>query len=123
MQRSSSHNVCPFKCLNFCKQVPGGAAGYYLLGKLYTLTDNPAMATSAFSAALMRDPLMWCAYEGLCRLGKARYEVQVYVLQTGFNFLGFFDTSSPWDIQIKIAMREVGGSGLRHSSGTTPACA
>lgn len=56
-----------------CLQVPGGAAGYYLLGKLYTLTDNPSSAIAAFQAALMQDPLMWCAYEGLCRLGKATH--------------------------------------------------
>jgi len=49
--------------------MPGDAAGYYLLGKLYSLTDNPNMATSAFQAALIRNPLLWSAYEGLCQLG------------------------------------------------------
>ena len=51
-------------------QVPGGAAGLYLLGRLHSLTDNPTMATSCYQAALMRDPLLWSAYEGLCQLGQ-----------------------------------------------------
>ena len=51
-------------------QVPGGAAGLYLLGRLHSLTDNPTMATSCYQAALLRDPLLWSAYEGLCQLGQ-----------------------------------------------------
>lgn len=50
-------------------QVPGGAAGCYLLGKLHSLTDNPSTAISCYQAALIKDPLLWSAYEGLCQLG------------------------------------------------------
>ena len=51
-------------------QIPGGAAGYYLLGRLCCLTDNQQEAVRCYRSALMMDPLLWCAYEGLCNLGE-----------------------------------------------------
>lgn len=51
-------------------QIPGGAAGCYLLGRLHSLTDNPSTAISCYQAALLKNPLLWCAYEGLCQLGR-----------------------------------------------------
>lgn len=47
----------------------GGAAGEYLLGMICKDTGRRAAAITRFTRALMADPLMWCAYEGLCALG------------------------------------------------------
>ena len=51
-------------------QVPRGAAGYYLLGRICGLTNRHRAAVSYHRAALTLDPLMWCAYEELCALGE-----------------------------------------------------
>ena len=50
-------------------QVPGGAAGLYLLGQLHSMTDQPNFAKQAYESALDLDPTMWSAYERLCQLG------------------------------------------------------
>ena len=47
----------------------GGAAGEYLLGMICRDTGRRAAAIARFARALTADPLMWCAYEGLCALG------------------------------------------------------
>ena len=47
----------------------GGAAGEYLLGLICKETGRRAAAVARFTRALTADPLMWCAYEGLCALG------------------------------------------------------
>ena len=55
-------------------QVPHGAAGYYLLGRICRLTSRQRQAVQYFASALALDNLLWCAYEELCILGapKAR---------------------------------------------------
>ena len=50
-------------------QVPHGAAGYYLLGRVCRLSNRQKQAAQFFAAALALDPLLWCAYEELCILG------------------------------------------------------
>ena len=50
-------------------QVPNGAAGFYLLGKICRLTNRHKVAQSYHKAALTLDPLLWSAYEELCMLG------------------------------------------------------
>ena len=50
-------------------QVPHGAAGYYLLGRICRLSNRQKQAVQYFAAALALDPLLWCAYEELCILG------------------------------------------------------
>ncbi len=50
-------------------QVPHGAAGYYLLGRICRLTNRQRQAVQHFAAALALDGLLWCAYEELCILG------------------------------------------------------
>ncbi|DBA97960.1 TPA: Cell division cycle protein 27 [Trebouxia sp. C0006] len=49
--------------------VPNGAAGFYLLGKICRLTNRHKVAQSYHKAALTLDPLLWSAYEELCMLG------------------------------------------------------
>ncbi len=51
-------------------QVPNGAAGYYLLGRICVLSNRHDPAIEHFSAALTLDPLLWSAYEELCNLGE-----------------------------------------------------
>ncbi|EIE23188.1 TPR-like protein [Coccomyxa subellipsoidea C-169] len=50
-------------------EVPHGAAGYYLLGKICALSNRHDTAIHYYAAALTLDPLLWCAYEELCNLG------------------------------------------------------
>ena len=51
-------------------QVPQGAAGYYLLGRIARLQSRPGEAAEYFSEALALNPLLWQAYEELCQLGE-----------------------------------------------------
>lgn len=53
-------------------QVPNGAAGFYLLGRICRLTNRHKVAQSYHKAALTLDPLLWSAYEELCLLGMLR---------------------------------------------------
>ena len=46
-----------------------GATGEYLLGLICKDTGRRESAIARFTRALMADPLMWVAYEGLCALG------------------------------------------------------
>ena len=50
-------------------EIPNGAAGVHLLGKIYQLSNRPSAAAEKFQAALRIDPLMWCSFEELCSLG------------------------------------------------------
>ena len=50
-------------------QVPNGAAGYYLLGRIHSLTNRHDAAVQFHTSALILDPLLWAAYEELCALG------------------------------------------------------
>ena len=48
--------------------IPNGAAGVYLLGRVYQLSNRHSLAVREFQRALQMDPLMWCAFEQLCAL-------------------------------------------------------
>jgi anaphase-promoting complex subunit 3 len=50
-------------------QVPHGAAGLYLLGRVYRLVGRAADAREQFVRALRINPLLWSAFEELCALG------------------------------------------------------
>ncbi|KAJ9558058.1 hypothetical protein OSB04_012672 [Centaurea solstitialis] len=52
-------------------EVPNGAAGHYLLGLIYRYTDRKTSAIHHFNQALLMNPLLWAAYEELCKLGAA----------------------------------------------------
>ena len=53
---------------NGVDSVPNGAAGVYLLGRVYQLSNRHNPAVQQFQRALQMDPLMWCAFEQLCAL-------------------------------------------------------
>ena len=53
-----------------CAQVPCGAAGHYLLGRICALSNRHDSAVAHFCDALRADSLLWCAYEELCALGE-----------------------------------------------------
>jgi len=57
-------------CRVYDTQVPNGAAGHYLLGRISRLGGRPTDAKEHFVRALRLDPLLWSAYEELCALGK-----------------------------------------------------
>ena len=50
------------------ESIPNGAAGVYLLGRVYQLSNRHSPAVQQFRRALQMDPLMWCAFEQLCAL-------------------------------------------------------
>lgn len=60
----------PASCSHpYPRQVPNGAAGLHLLGRVCRATGRDAAAAAWFAKALRLDPLMWGAYEALCALG------------------------------------------------------
>lgn len=59
-------------------EVPNGAAGHYLLGLIYRYTDRMKSAADQFNQALSIDPLLWAAYEELCKLGAAGEATAVF---------------------------------------------
>lgn len=59
-------------------EVPNGAAGHYLLGLIYRYTDRMKSAAHQFNQALSLDPLLWAAYEELCKLGAAGEATTVF---------------------------------------------
>ena len=48
--------------------VPNGAAGLYLLGRVYQLSNRHTPAVKHYLKSLKLDPLLWCAFEQLCVL-------------------------------------------------------
>lgn len=50
-------------------QVPHGAYGQFLLGKIMRVTSRPKPAAKYFQKCLKLNPMMWSAYEELCQLG------------------------------------------------------
>ncbi|KAL8228762.1 hypothetical protein R6Q57_013662 [Mikania cordata] len=59
-------------------EIPNGAAGHYLLGLIYRYTDRLKNAAHHFNQALSIDPLLWTAYEELCKLGAAGEATEVF---------------------------------------------
>lgn len=47
------------------KQIPNGAAGYYLLGLINDKSSKFKQAQEYFEKALELDPTLWCAFEKL----------------------------------------------------------
>ena len=50
-------------------QVPNGAYGHFLLGRIAKLTTRGEKAAAHFEKCLILNPMMWNAYEELCALG------------------------------------------------------
>ncbi|PNH01735.1 Cell division cycle protein 27 B, partial [Tetrabaena socialis] len=50
-------------------EIPHGAAGLYLLGKVCRLTSCMSEAKDYYFRALRLNPLLWAAYEELCAVG------------------------------------------------------
>ena len=65
-----------------CAQVPNGAAGFYLLGRIHQLSNRHSAAIAYYTTALQLDPMLWSAFEELCALG-ADHEAQQYLGQAG----------------------------------------
>eukprot|EP00887_Chlorella_sp_A99_P004840 scaffold4.g4840.t1 len=63
-------------------QVPNGAAGFYLLGRIYQLSNRHSAAMHYYNSAVQLDPMLWSAFEELCVLG-ADAEAQQYAAGAG----------------------------------------
>ncbi|CAH2053554.1 unnamed protein product, partial [Thlaspi arvense] len=62
----------------YVEQVPGGAAGHYLLGLIYRYAGRKNSSIEQFRTALSFDPLCWEAYGELCSLGAAEEASTVF---------------------------------------------
>ncbi|KFK38984.1 hypothetical protein AALP_AA3G185000 [Arabis alpina] len=60
-----------FPSEDYVEEVPGGAAGNYLLGLIYRNAGRKNSSIQQFKMALSLDPLCWEAYRELCSLGAA----------------------------------------------------
>ncbi|VVA97829.1 unnamed protein product [Arabis nemorensis] len=62
----------------YVEEVPGGAAGHYLLGLIYRYAGRKKSSIQQFKMALSFDPLCWEAYRELCSLGAAEEASTVF---------------------------------------------
>ncbi|RHZ06421.1 hypothetical protein DYB37_011376 [Aphanomyces astaci] len=51
------------------KDVPNGAAGLYLLGRVHRRLHRTDQAIECFTESLKLDPFLWSSFENLCELG------------------------------------------------------
>ncbi|EFH55958.1 hypothetical protein ARALYDRAFT_345526 [Arabidopsis lyrata subsp. lyrata] len=65
-------------CEDYVEDVPGGAAGHYLLGLIYRYSGRNNSSIQQFRMALSFDPLCWEAYRELCSLGAAEESSTVF---------------------------------------------
>ncbi|XP_019092572.1 PREDICTED: cell division cycle protein 27 homolog A-like isoform X2 [Camelina sativa] len=63
---------------DYVDEVPGGAAGHYLLGLVYRYAGRKNSSIEQFRMALSFDPLCWEAYRELCSLGAAEEASTVF---------------------------------------------
>ena len=77
-------------------QVPCGAAGHYLLGRICVLSNRHDSAVAHLCDALRADPLLWCAYEELCALGARVPSLAPYRAACGPALLGLPRVSGCW---------------------------
>ncbi|KAG7577466.1 Tetratricopeptide repeat [Arabidopsis thaliana x Arabidopsis arenosa] len=63
---------------DYVEEVPGGAAGHYLLGLIYRHSGRKNSSIQQFRMALSFDPLCWEAYGELCSLGAAEEASTVF---------------------------------------------
>ncbi|KAG6610043.1 putative anaphase-promoting complex subunit [Phytophthora cinnamomi] len=73
------------------ENVPAGAAGLYLLGRVCRRGSRRQQAIACFVKSLETDPFMWSAYEQLCELG-ANLEASKF-----FGAANYFNTTGPTD--------------------------
>ena len=59
------------KALTKTGSMPNGAAGYYLLGQICEKLGRISDAKNYFAKALQLNPVLWTAYEKLCKMGYA----------------------------------------------------
>lgn len=99
---------------NDAEKVPNGAAGMYLLGKVYQLSNRHTAAITNFRNALHMDPLMWCAFEELCLLG-AEQETKSFLQLKFAGMDGDIDTASPTNFLTPAAPQQL--SSARETGG------
>lgn len=98
--------------------IPNGAAGVYLLGRVYQLSNRHSLAVREFQRALQMDPLMWCAFEQLCALSPdADAKGYLEVVPTAMEGVVQYDTTymTPMDTPVgPMAPLEVKTGALAH---------
>ncbi|KAG4063873.1 Cell division cycle protein 27 A [Phytophthora cactorum] len=89
---------CHIDDLDAMENVPSGASGLYLLGRICRRGNRRQQAVACFAKSLEMDPFMWSAYEELCELG-ANLEAS-----------RFFGTANYFDISESMGVDEEFGS-------------
>ncbi|OWZ21658.1 Anaphase-promoting complex subunit [Phytophthora megakarya] len=73
------------------ENVPAGAAGLYLLGRVCRRGNRRQQAVNCFVKSLEMDPFMWSAYEELCELGANQEATRFFGTANYFNSTEFVD--------------------------------
>ncbi|KAL3673595.1 hypothetical protein V7S43_001297 [Phytophthora oleae] len=104
---------CHIDDLEAIENVPAGAAGLYLLGRVYRRGNRRQQAEVCFVKSLEIDPFMWSAYEQLCELG-ANLEASIF-----FGAANYFNSSGSADMEDYESNPEFGDrSGQRFADNT-----
>ncbi|KAI9907915.1 hypothetical protein PsorP6_004299 [Peronosclerospora sorghi] len=74
--------------LRAIENVPSGASGLYLLGKIYRRGNRRQQAVTCFVKSLEIDPFLWSAYEQLCQLGANLESSRFFGAANYFNCAG-----------------------------------
>ncbi|CAH0489304.1 unnamed protein product [Peronospora farinosa] len=77
--------------LDSIENVPCGAAGLYLLGKVCRRGNRAKQAIACFVKSLEMDPFLWSAYEQLCDLGANLEASRFFGAANSFNSIGTAD--------------------------------
>ncbi|KAF4047271.1 Tetratricopeptide repeat [Phytophthora infestans] len=90
---------CHIDELDAIENVPAGAAGLYLLGRVCRRGNRRQQAVACFIKSLEIDPFMWSAYEELCDLG-ANLEASRF-----FGTANYFHSSESVEIDDSFGSR------------------
>ncbi|KAG7393609.1 Cell division cycle protein 27 [Phytophthora pseudosyringae] len=90
---------CHIDDLDAMENVPAGAAGLYLLGRICRRGNRRQQAVACFVKSLEMEPFLWSAYEELCDLG-ANFEVSRF-----FGAANCFNTTGSADVDEDVGAR------------------
>ncbi|EGZ28162.1 hypothetical protein PHYSODRAFT_554422 [Phytophthora sojae] len=79
---------CHIDDVDAMENVPAGAAGLYLLGRVCRRGNRRQQAVACFVKSLETDPFMWSAYEQLCELGANLEASRFFGAENYFNSVG-----------------------------------
>ncbi|GAB9464329.1 Anaphase-promoting complex subunit [Globisporangium polare] len=97
------------------EQIPNGAAGLYLMGRICRRANRREQAIMFFTKSLEMDTALWSAYEELCELGANIDAAQFFGASTYMNS----DQSEDSDKTLDLSERDAGSDTDEFSNDTT----